>query len=32
VALTVARRYTLMEVSPASAGFYARAHQDYGSE
>ncbi len=32
VALTVARRYTLMEVSAASAGFYARAHLSDGSE
>jgi cytochrome P450 len=32
VALTVARRYTLMEVSAASAGFYARAHGAVGSE
>lgn len=32
VALTVARRYTLMEVSATSAGFYARAHLANGSE
>jgi cytochrome P450 len=32
VALTVARRYTLLEVSAASAGFYARAHEGLGSE
>ncbi len=31
-ALAVSRRYTLMEESAASSGFYARAHQRDGSE
>jgi cytochrome P450 len=31
-ALTVARRYTLLEESAATSGFYARASRNYGSE
>ncbi len=32
IALTVARRYTLLEESPTSSGFYARTHRGDGSE